>query len=1674
MMNIIIVLFCLIPLSLNAFQNPKQYILFEDAEFPKVCSFNDGLVYAFGSVLGEQKTLITKFDKYADRGEDTTLKFGYSGSSVVAQSLSDNNLAFFFHNKKGIANYVSKEYVGNIKNDGKEFSSILRKDKIYIQKSVVPLENGKIIIAGIYEKNNLGEQTTIEIDIYDPSTGSFGNGITIAEGQSDNAYGKYISCFKLKPNDVYCAYVSYESEFISKLNIRHLKITVNGLDASNPENTVVKNFYTPYNFIKVIPYNEKEAIILFQTGNEGKDLYYYHITLENDEMVAKRYEYLFNNCLYQSDPEHQNADIIYITKNKIYATCEYTSSKFMGFEINPDLKKIKTFEFYNFGAKSVRTPVFAKFGTNLALFYNFNDIHDNKKIAYYILNYPDCEDYEEEYIPRYNKADIALSDKNKIFLSNHDTDIHSNSEVNYKITTDANVTIYIKGTHEKLVLDKEYDKNTKFTVSPDTSLGEYNIYFTPVMLDEYDDLIEGKTCRIKCVTPECLKQCYSCTKKGNDAHHYCLGCAERYYPEDDKEGEIARDGSKTHNCYPCDEACVTCKGPLTPKTTNCNLCDYENNFYPFEDDASLCIHNKTQKKWEGVLKRAIYLDKSGGDSRQDWVWRKCHEHCSRCEEGPEPGNEKCLDCINNIYFYWNQDIPGSCHDCKDNGYFVRESEDGRQKCYPCFKNCKVCPNGELCYKCFPGNFLTNNGTSCDKSCGYCLVEDRENWECVNCKDQGKYTLDGQCIDEKNIPTFTYQKYVISHTEAMFNNKHQAIVTDINVVKPYHVVDEKCRLLDACKEGCKKCKERFSDQCTECEEDYYRHDYGYQVKKESFKCYTKDTCIGIAPNPFVKDRWEGGVNVLEDGEKVCLNCKIRNGTFRLPENDFYCGNEINRTFVDIEEYNKLSYCYTRCKTCKGFGNACFMNCDSCRDSKYYDLILGNCYRKSHKCGLFPYYHDYDLAPPGREDNCGEDCDVCLKSFNCPKEFPFFVFDTHECVEYCPFHDVLGEKCNANNSVAVIILLSNPFGFQNPYDILTKPLSINQFMSSSLFEYISNTYSISKEYIQNIIGSGNSFNLPQSQIIFGNNISIEITTNKLEKEKLLSYNPSVSNSSNTSIVDLSGCESVLKSKYGIPEDEDLIILKGDQIQEFSEVFGVQVDYAMFSTSLGAFLPLSACEEESQPVTVTNPFSTFSLVNQYQSKLASVVSNGYDAFDVDSPFYHDVCTPFTNENGNDVLLDARRQDYFFENINLCEKNCKFIGFNTTTQLYSCRCNIKVIPGQDPGEYDETQDSEIVEKEVPEGFKLLVTRHSNIEVFKCASQVFSAEGQKKNYGSYILLASIASLIGVIIFHFIKENKKIDSIFSNLIHGKVVANPPNPGKTKKKVKKAEDEQEDVKEDKKEDVKEDEKKEKKKKKKKKIVNELTEGNLGQSSKNKAKKSNLESNDIIKDYVITDTGLNFLSYQSALERDKRTFLQNYWSFLKMKQICIFTFYTYDDYILRSTKIILFILFFSFYFAFTALFFNDSIMRSIYKYQGNTNAAIHIPNIVLSSLCSIVMSIIVRFVSLNERDINKISCESNKDNRKALANQIKRITNIKIIVLYALSLLLSALCWYYVSAFCAVFKNSQGAYLINVLVSFIVLNAWPCVTSLIPTFLRRKSLDQYNRETMYKISQIISIF
>ena len=74
-----------------------------------------------------------------------------------------------------------------------------------------------------------------------------------------------------------------------------------------------------------------------------------------------------------------------------------------------------------------------------------------------------------------------------------------------------------------------------------------------------------------------------------------------------------------------------------------------------------------------------------------------------------------------------------------------------------------------------------------------------------------------------------------------------------------------------------------------------------------------------------------------------------------------------------------------------------------------------------------------------------------------------------------------------------------------------------------------------------------------------------------------------------------------------------------------------------------------------------------------------------------------------------------------------------------------------------------------------------------------------------------------------------------------------------------------------------------------------------------------------------------------------------------------------------------------------------MRKLYIYKGNTNAAVHVSNIVLSSLCSFIASIIVRFVCLNERDIQKVLSAKYLQERKKLAERSRKIASIKLYIL-----------------------------------------------------------------------------
>jgi hypothetical protein len=282
---------------------------------------------------------------------------------------------------------------------------------------------------------------------------------------------------------------------------------------------------------------------------------------------------------------------------------------------------------------------------------------------------------------------------------------------------------------------------------------------------------------------------------------------------------------------------------------------------------------------------------------------------------------------------------------------------------------------------------------------------------------------------------------------------------------------------------------------------------------TFHCYTERECQGVDDYRYNKDEEIGGVPKLVGNEKVCYNCRLREGNYRQVENNFVCGPKAKRTYVNITFYNKLSPCQRTCSSCDSWGNDCIFNCTACREPSLYEFVpyswnnsLGWCRRYTHKCKSLPYYHDYDLADIKGidEDNCGQECDVCLTNMTCTERFPFYVISTRECVESCPITDILGKTCLMNHTNAGFILLQNPFQLEDLYRPINQTVNIQQLISSKIFETVVSQYDVDvnvvKNQINNVLGKGEIYNLPQSQIIIGNNISIELTSVYLELQKL----------------------------------------------------------------------------------------------------------------------------------------------------------------------------------------------------------------------------------------------------------------------------------------------------------------------------------------------------------------------------------------------------------------------------------------------------------------------------------------------------------------------------------------------------------------------------------------------
>ena len=567
---------------------------------------------------------------------------------------------------------------------------------------------------------------------------------------------------------------------------------------------------------------------------------------------------------------------------------------------------------------------------------------------------------------------------------------------------------------------------------------------------------------------------------------------------------------------------------------------------------------------------------------------------------------------------------------------------------------------------------------------------------------------------------------------------------------------------------------------------------------------------------------------------------------------------------------------------------------------------------------------------------------------------------------------------------------------------------------------------------------------------NNIMYQITN---------TFNQIYNQYNNMSTINLGECENELRAIYNIDNNLSLILLKVEYFEEGLKI--PIIEYEVYHPITNEKLNLTICKDKKIEISIP----------------VDIEEKDLFLYDPASDFYNDVCFAYTTKSKTDILLKDRRYEFNSNNMSLCQKNCEFTGYDSINKRALCDCQVNT-------NFPLIEDIKLDKDKLYKKFTDL-KETTNIHLLKCYKELFNINILKNNIGNYFIgIIILYHLVNIIIFLIngdeevknkitqiiknIKINVSNDDGVKNIKNIKInVSNDDGVKKIKKKTKK-----------------------KLKKKKKICLNDNIVKNSISKDKfnltpnlidNNIKQNNNNIIETIYDDKIyniisanqkyNDYEMNILPYNIALNIDKRTYIDYYFSLIRTKHLIVFTFYTNNDYNLKKIKICLLLFSFALTFTVNSLFFNESLVHKIYKDKGSFDFIYQLPQILYSFIIISTIISIVKYLSLSEKDILKLKNESQIIEDKSL--KILNCIIKKIIFYFIISLLLLLFFWYFLSCFCVVYKNTQIFLIKDTSITIAISLISPFFIYLIPGIFRIPSLrtPKKDKQYLYIICKII---
>ena len=557
-------------------------------------------------------------------------------------------------------------------------------------------------------------------------------------------------------------------------------------------------------------------------------------------------------------------------------------------------------------------------------------------------------------------------------------------------------------------------------------------------------------------------------------------------------------------------------------------------------------------------------------------------------------------------------------------------------------------------------------------------------------------------------------------------------------------------------------------------------------------------------------------------------------------------------------------------------------------------------------------------------------------------------------------------------------------------------------------------------------------------------------------------------NTAKIDLKDCESIIKKKYNLNEEDSLIIYLVT-IDMLPHQITNQIEYMVFIPN-GTKVDLNICEDK---YIIVSSHVNLSRTDVDIEQMYYLASKNFDIFNSADPFYTDICTHFTAKNSStDVTIEDRRK--FYVGVKFCEENCVYVGFDTKTHFVKCSC---------PPKTKSTIDEKIFkENKIDEKFNITHEK-SNFKILKCIKKI-NIYMLIYNVGVYFGLANVIfeiiyaykfynlgfDVLPKLIqniklmkqfnkqynFRISKFNKKIKSKNKgnfneeNASNRKFLNNPP---------KKSFDYDEEESNEKSFNT-----KKRKNSYKDNSNNSVDNNNIDE----KLKKYYVNKKNKIFKY--SNEELNEMNFADSLKNDKRKFSEIYYSFLQYSQLFLFTFFNNSDYNLGLLKKQLFFFTLLNHLVFNIILFNDDDVAYIYKHK--TNGLSHLfPKVILSFLICNLITFVLKFLCLTGRIVKKMANLKNEEVFKEKIKIYKIIIIIKTLLFQIICVVFTIFSWYYMTIFFGIYRNSQIIIVILFLISFFITMIYPFILSLIGAGLRILSLS-HELKILFYFSKIFN--